>query len=134
MFDLHRVLLCTDVVIVGKVHILHKVLSIMQVLENIKLDWTVHDYGCFQGPMAVVKGKLYIKSHGLIYKQDRDSMHTAKTQRLSIRTPHKMLVIGVLGPTFFGFPILWIEPLGCFVLRCGCFDTGNSLFLILDMI
>ncbi|KZV25449.1 hypothetical protein F511_17227 [Dorcoceras hygrometricum] len=64
---------CTGVVIGGKVHILHKGLSTVQVLENVKQGWTVHDYGWLQGPMAVVKGKLYIMSHGQIYKQERDS-------------------------------------------------------------
>ncbi|XP_073051599.1 F-box/kelch-repeat protein SKIP30-like [Primulina eburnea] len=64
---------CTGVVIGGKVHILHKGLSTVQVLENIKQGWTVHDYGWLQGPMAVVKGELYIMSHGQIYKQERDS-------------------------------------------------------------
>lgn len=64
---------CTGVVIEGKVHILHKGLSTVQVLENIKQGWTVHDYSWLQGPMAVVKGKLYIMSHGQICKQERDS-------------------------------------------------------------
>ncbi|KAG8389325.1 hypothetical protein BUALT_Bualt02G0217600 [Buddleja alternifolia] len=64
---------CTGVVMGGKVHILHKGLSTVQVLENIKQGWTVHDYSWLQGPMAVVKEKLYIMSHGLIYKQERDS-------------------------------------------------------------
>ncbi|KAL2238851.1 UNVERIFIED_CONTAM: F-box/kelch-repeat protein SKIP30 [Sesamum indicum] len=64
---------CTGVVIEGKVHILHKGLSTVQVLENIKVGWTVHDYSWLQGPMAVVKGKLYIMSHGQIYKQEKYS-------------------------------------------------------------
>ncbi|XP_075520526.1 F-box/kelch-repeat protein SKIP30-like [Primulina tabacum] len=73
--DLHHThnTACTGFVIGGKVHILHKGLSTIQVLENIKQGWTVHDYGWLQGPMAVVKGKLYIMSHGQIYKQERDS-------------------------------------------------------------
>ncbi|KAL3849879.1 hypothetical protein ACJIZ3_011761 [Penstemon smallii] len=70
--DLHRThnSACTGVVIEGKIHILHKGLSTVQVLENIKQGWTVIDYGWLQGPMAVVKGKLYIMSHGQIYKQE----------------------------------------------------------------
>lgn len=64
---------CTGVVIDDKVHILHKGLSTVQVLEDVKLGWTVHDYSWLQGPMAVVKGKLYIMSHGQIYKQERNS-------------------------------------------------------------
>ncbi|XP_051141926.1 F-box/kelch-repeat protein SKIP30 [Andrographis paniculata] len=75
MPDLHHThnSACTGVVIDGKVHILHKGLSTVQVLENVKLGWTVHDYSWLQGPMAVVKGKLYIMSHGQIYKQERYS-------------------------------------------------------------
>lgn len=64
---------CSGVVIDSKVHVLHKGLSNVQVLENMKLGWTVHNYSWLQGPMAVVKGKLYIMSHGQIYKQERDS-------------------------------------------------------------
>ncbi|CAI9785677.1 unnamed protein product [Fraxinus pennsylvanica] len=63
---------CTGVVIGGKVHVLHKGLSTVQVLDSIKQGWTVHDYGWLQGPMAVVKGKLYVMSHGQIYKQERE--------------------------------------------------------------
>ncbi|KAL2510699.1 F-box/kelch-repeat protein SKIP30 [Abeliophyllum distichum] len=64
---------CTGVVIGGKVHVLHKGLSTVQVLDSIKQGWTVHDYGWLQGPMAVVKGMLYVMSHGQIYKQERES-------------------------------------------------------------
>ncbi|KAK6141377.1 hypothetical protein DH2020_024868 [Rehmannia glutinosa] len=73
--DLHQThnSACTGVVLEGKVHILHKGLSTVQVLENVDQGWTVHDYSWLQGPMAVVKGKLYIMSHGQIYKQEKDS-------------------------------------------------------------
>lgn len=66
---------CTGVVLEGKVHILHKGLSTVQVLENVKQGWkwNVHDYSWLQGPMAVVRGKLYIMSHAQISKQERDS-------------------------------------------------------------
>ncbi|KAL3827973.1 hypothetical protein ACJIZ3_016775 [Penstemon smallii] len=64
---------CTGVVLGGKIHVLHKGLSTVQVLENVNRGWRVHDYGWLQGPMAVVKGKLYVMSHGQIYKQERDS-------------------------------------------------------------
>ncbi|CAA3028426.1 F-box/kelch-repeat protein SKIP30-like [Olea europaea var. sylvestris] len=63
---------CTGVVIGGKVHVLHKGLSTVQVLDSIKQGWTVHDYCWLQGPLAVVKGKLYVMSHGQIYKQERE--------------------------------------------------------------
>ncbi|CAA3025055.1 F-box kelch-repeat SKIP30 [Olea europaea subsp. europaea] len=73
--DLHRThnSACTGIVIRGKIHVLHKGLSTVQVLDNIKQGWTVYDYGWLQGPMAVVKGKLYIMSHGQIYKQETES-------------------------------------------------------------
>ncbi|KAL6500503.1 F-box/kelch-repeat protein skip30 [Orobanche hederae] len=73
--DLHQThnSACTGMVIEGRVHVLHKGFSTVQVLENIDHGWTVHDYSWLQGPMAVVKGKLYVMSHGQIYKQERDS-------------------------------------------------------------
>ncbi|KAL3517595.1 hypothetical protein ACH5RR_020184 [Cinchona calisaya] len=66
---------CSGVVIGGKVHVLHKGLATVQVLESVKQGWTVHEYGWLQGPMTVVKGKLYIMSHGhgLIYRQEGES-------------------------------------------------------------
>lgn len=64
---------CSGVVIGGKVHVLHKGLSTVQVLDNVRPGWTVHDYSWLQGPMAVVRGTLYVMSHGLIYKQERES-------------------------------------------------------------
>ncbi|KAL7112922.1 hypothetical protein ACP275_04G031600 [Erythranthe tilingii] len=74
--DLHRThnSACTGVVLEGRVHILHKGLSTVQVLEkNVDQGWTVRDCSWLQGPMAVVKGKLYVMSHGQICKQERDS-------------------------------------------------------------
>ena len=70
--DLHRThnSACSGVVIGGKVHVLHKGLSTVQVLDDAKLGWTVEDSGGLQGPMAVVKGALYGMSHGVIFKQD----------------------------------------------------------------
>nr|GMC86558.1 F-box/kelch-repeat protein SKIP30 [Ipomoea batatas]GMD61042.1 F-box/kelch-repeat protein SKIP30 [Ipomoea batatas]GMD66839.1 F-box/kelch-repeat protein SKIP30 [Ipomoea batatas]GMD68993.1 F-box/kelch-repeat protein SKIP30 [Ipomoea batatas]GMD73014.1 F-box/kelch-repeat protein SKIP30 [Ipomoea batatas] len=73
--DLHHThnTACTGVVIDDKVHVLHKGLSTVQILESVKQGWTVHDYGWLQGPMAVVRGKLYVMSHGLIYNQEKES-------------------------------------------------------------
>ncbi|EPS58343.1 hypothetical protein M569_16471 [Genlisea aurea] len=74
--DLHRThnSACTGLVIEGKVHILHKGLSTVQVLESVKHGWTVRSCDWLQGPMAVVRGtKLYVMSHGQIYKQETDS-------------------------------------------------------------
>ncbi|XP_052187956.1 F-box/kelch-repeat protein SKIP30 [Diospyros lotus] len=64
---------CSGVVIGGKVHVLHKGLSTVQVLDGVKLGWTVKDYGWLQGPMAVVRGALYVMSHGVIFRQEIDS-------------------------------------------------------------
>ncbi|KAL4602954.1 hypothetical protein ACB098_10G075200 [Castanea mollissima] len=70
--DLHRThnSACSGVVIGGKVHVLHKGLSTVQVLDDARLGWTVEDSGGLQGPMAVVKGAFYLMSHGVILKQD----------------------------------------------------------------
>ncbi|KAK2997788.1 hypothetical protein RJ639_025617 [Escallonia herrerae] len=62
---------CSGVVIGGKVHVLHKGLSTVQVLDSLTQCWTVHDYGWLQGPMAVVQGALYVMGHGSMYKQER---------------------------------------------------------------
>ncbi|ONH93554.1 hypothetical protein PRUPE_8G238100 [Prunus persica] len=74
--DLHRThnSACSGIVIGGKVHVLHKGLSTVQVLDNVGHEWTVEDYGWQQGPMTVVKGALYVMSHGVISKQDRESV------------------------------------------------------------
>ncbi|CAL5432995.1 unnamed protein product [Camellia sinensis] len=70
--DLHHThnTACSGVVIDGKVHVLHKGLSTVQVLDGVKLGWTVWDYGWLQGPMAVIRGALYVMSHGIIFKQE----------------------------------------------------------------
>ncbi|XXG67986.1 hypothetical protein AAC387_Pa06g1198 [Persea americana] len=63
---------CSGVVIGGKVHVLHKGLSTVQVLENTEHHWVVQDYGWLQGPMAVVRGELYVLSHGFVFKQHKE--------------------------------------------------------------
>ncbi|OMP05085.1 hypothetical protein COLO4_09064 [Corchorus olitorius] len=72
--DLHRThnSACTGLVIGGKLHVLHKGLSTVQVLDHVGSGWTVEDYSWLQGPMAVVQGDLYVMSHGLIFKQEKE--------------------------------------------------------------
>ncbi|KAI9119111.1 hypothetical protein K1719_009786 [Acacia pycnantha] len=63
---------CSGVVIGGKVHVLHKGLSTVQVLDNGGPPrWTVEESGWLQGPMAVVRGGLYVMSNGFIFRQDK---------------------------------------------------------------
>ncbi|KAI3773070.1 hypothetical protein L6452_04268 [Arctium lappa] len=64
---------CSGLVIGGKMHVVHKGLTTVQVLDNGKQGWTVHEHSWVQGPMAVVKGSLYVMSHGLIYRQEREA-------------------------------------------------------------
>ncbi|KAF5741916.1 Galactose oxidase/kelch repeat superfamily protein [Tripterygium wilfordii] len=74
MPDLHRShnSACSGIVLGGKVHVLHKGLSTLQVWDHTGPRWTVQDYGWLQGPMAVVQGALYVLSHGLIFKQEKE--------------------------------------------------------------
>lgn len=62
---------CTGVVIDGKMHVLHKGLSAVQVLQNVSLGWVVEDHDWLQGPMTVVQGVPYVMSHGLLFEQTR---------------------------------------------------------------
>lgn len=75
MPDLHRThnSACSGVVINGKVHVLHKGLTTVQILDNVSPGWRVEDYGWLQGPMAMVHGALYVMSHGMIFKQEREA-------------------------------------------------------------
>ncbi|BAT85461.1 F-box/kelch-repeat protein SKIP30 [Vigna umbellata] len=74
MPDLHRThnSACSGVVIGGKVHVLHKDMSTVQVLDNAGPGWIVEECAWLQGPMAVVRDALYVMSHGLILKQDKE--------------------------------------------------------------
>ena len=74
MPDLHRThnSACSGVVIGGKVHVLHKGLSTVQVLDSTGPGWTVEECSWLQGPVAVVRGALYVMSHGLIIKQEKE--------------------------------------------------------------
>lgn len=60
---------CSGVVIGGKMHVLHKGLSTVQIYDKERQCWIVYDCLWQQGPMAVVKGEVYVMSNGLIQKQ-----------------------------------------------------------------
>ncbi|CAM8959332.1 hypothetical protein QQ045_005140 [Rhodiola kirilowii] len=74
--DLHRThnSACSGVVLDGKLHVLHKGLSTVQVLElGEEPKWSVNEYSWLQRPMAVVRNDLYIMRQGIIYKQEASS-------------------------------------------------------------
>ncbi|CAA6658535.1 unnamed protein product [Spirodela intermedia] len=60
---------CSGLVIGGKMHVLHKGISTVQILEDGGSRWAVEDYGWLQGPMAVVGGEPYVLSHCVVAKQ-----------------------------------------------------------------
>ncbi|KAG0467768.1 hypothetical protein HPP92_017096 [Vanilla planifolia] len=62
---------CYGVVLEGKIHVLHKGLSLVQILEDGQ-QWTVEDFGWLHGPMAVVREELYVLNGGFILKQRKD--------------------------------------------------------------
>lgn len=62
---------CCGVVIDGKIHVLHKGLSAVQILEDGR-QWRVEDFGWLQGPMAVVGEEIYVLNGGFILKQHRE--------------------------------------------------------------
>nr|AAK13101.1 Putative protein [Oryza sativa Japonica Group] len=59
---------CSGLVIKGKMHVLHKGLPTVQILEDGNA-WAVEDYSWLQGPMAMVRGELYVLSNSCIMKQ-----------------------------------------------------------------
>ncbi|KAM0944094.1 putative F-box domain, kelch-type beta propeller, F-box-like domain superfamily [Dioscorea sansibarensis] len=65
---------CSGQVIGGRMHVVHKGLSTVQILEDGGQGWAVEDYGWLQGPMAIVRGEPYVLSNGLIMKQQRENV------------------------------------------------------------
>ncbi|KAF3774588.1 F-box/kelch-repeat protein [Nymphaea thermarum] len=59
---------CTGMVISGKFYVLHKGLSMVQVLEHRENRWLVEDEEWLQGPSAMVGGDLYVLHGGLIIR------------------------------------------------------------------
>uniref|UniRef100_A0A5B6ZY20 Putative Galactose oxidase/kelch repeat superfamily protein n=1 Tax=Davidia involucrata TaxID=16924 RepID=A0A5B6ZY20_DAVIN len=105
---------CSGMVIRGKVHVLHKGLSAVQVLDNGRIGWTVQDHGWLQGPMAVVRGVLYVMSHGLIYKQEIEARKVVvSASELRSRIGFAMIGLGddiyviggVMGPELWNWDI-----------------------------
>ncbi|KAJ6797915.1 F-box/kelch-repeat protein SKIP30 [Iris pallida] len=65
---------CSGMLIWGKMHVLHKGLSTVQILLDGGRGWTIEDYGWLQGPMAVVRGEPYVLNGGFIMKQQKESL------------------------------------------------------------
>ncbi|KAL2320976.1 hypothetical protein Fmac_029945 [Flemingia macrophylla] len=116
MPDLHRThnSACSGVVIGGKVHVLHKDMSTVQVLDNAGRGWTVEECAWLEGPMAFVRDALYVMSQGLIIKHDKEgrkSVGSASEFRKRIGFAmtglgDELYVIGgVIGPEIWNWDI-----------------------------
>ncbi|GJN20409.1 hypothetical protein PR202_gb07784 [Eleusine coracana subsp. coracana] len=60
---------CSGLVSKGKVHVLHKGLPTVEILEGGGSYWAVEDFSWLQGPLAMVGGELYVLSNSCIMKQ-----------------------------------------------------------------
>ncbi|ONK65028.1 uncharacterized protein A4U43_C07F32720 [Asparagus officinalis] len=101
---------CSGVVIRGKMHVIHKGLSTVQILQDGARGWVVEDYGWLQGPMAVVDGDPYVLNGGFILKQQQENLMMDKvllpTSEFKRRIAFGMIGLrdeiyvigGVLGP------------------------------------
>lgn len=65
---------CSGLVIKDKMHVLHKGISTVQILEDGRNYWAVEDYHWLQGPMAMVCGELYVLSNSCIMKQHGENI------------------------------------------------------------
>jgi len=64
---------CSGITVDGKIHVFHKGLSMVQILDEKARCWAVADNGWLQGPMTIIHDELYVLSYGLILKQKRDN-------------------------------------------------------------
>ncbi|CAK8543484.1 unnamed protein product [Lathyrus sativus] len=114
--DLHRThnSACSGIVIGGKMHVLHKDMSTVQVLDNAGARWIVEDCDWLQGPMAVVQDALCVMSNGFIMKQDKEgkkivSSATDFKQRIGFAMiglgDDLYMIGGVIGPDRWNWDI-----------------------------
>lgn len=90
---------CSGLVIGGKMHIVYKGLSTVQVFDSLELKWRVEDYGWLSGPKAVIGDSLYVMSLGLIVKQDgRDRQVVASASQFLQRIG--MAMVGFRGELY----------------------------------
>ncbi|KAK6940793.1 Kelch repeat type 1 [Dillenia turbinata] len=119
---------CCGIVIGGKMHVLHKGLSTVQILDYVGSTWRVEDYGWLQGPLAVVQGVLYVMSHGFIMKQDREEKKrkmVASASEFRRRIGFAMIGLGdeiyviggVLGPDRMNWDIKQISDMEVLTVR-----------------
>lgn len=62
---------CCGLVFEGKLHVLHKGLSTVQIFESSEQRWRVEDYGWPPGPMAMVKEEFFVVNNGFIIRQHK---------------------------------------------------------------
>lgn len=125
MPDLHRThnSACSGVVIEGKVHVLHKGLSTVQVLDNAgPPEWRVEECGWVEGPMAVVGGALHVMSHGLIIKQDKEAKVVGLASEFRKRFGFGMIGVGddlyVIGGVIGNWEIKPLADVDVLTLGC----------------
>ncbi|GAB2282355.1 F-box/kelch-repeat protein skip30 [Dionaea muscipula] len=91
---------CVGLVIGGKMHVIHKGFSKMQVLEKISSGWVVEDYSWLQGPMSVVNGVLYVMSNDLIFRQDGNNRSKPVASASEIRGKIGYAMTGLRGEIY----------------------------------
>ncbi|CAM8894478.1 unnamed protein product [Rhodiola kirilowii] len=110
---------CNGVLYKGKMHVLHKGLSTMQVLisDHSGLEWVVVNDCWLQGPAAFLNDEFYMMCHEYIFKQDADKWkQIAPVAEFRRRVGFSMvglrgeiyIIGGVIGP---GHQVGSIQPL-----------------------